>query len=340
MMGETKKILKKLICAGIVILALAGATRQARAATITWHYEDDFNTVKATNNSYDHTPFYPIQSIHPLPALCYWPEREILVFEGAHFTEVPSFLAYAFPLDNVLKRVDCGVFELDVFFYESPFNTYLSYQLSEDGEDWTEASALVEGHNIFCLLPSGSSNTYIKLFGDGVSIDNLSVTICGPKNPDLYHDYHVDLFDFAVLASQWVQAPGVPSADIAPDSGDGVVDINDLAVLAAHWLDCYVTLALGPYPRDNATDVNLKPVLRWWSAPDGVLYHDVYFATDADAVTGADHSSTEFMGRVSETNFNNLYMLQPDTSYFWRIDEVGTVCTTRGALWSFRTMIE
>lgn len=71
-----------------------------------------------------------------------------------------------------------------------------------------------------------------------------------------------------------------------------------------------------------------------------MLYHDVYFATDAGAVTGADHSSTEFMGRVSDTNFNNLYMLQPDTSYFWRIDEVGTVCTTRGALWSFRTMIE
>ena len=341
MNGKTKKNLEKLVYAVIVILALAVGVKEARAATVTWHYEDDFSTTKAETDSYDHTPFYPIQTFHPLPALCYWPEREILVFEGDHFPyEEPAFLAYAFPLDNVLMRVDCGFFELEVLFYESPFPTYLSYQLSENGVDWTEASALVEGHNIFCLLPSGSPTTYIKLFGGGVSIDNLSVTICGPKNPDLYHDYHVDLFDFAVLASQWLQAPGVPSADIAPDSGDGVVDINDLAVLAAHWLDCYVTLARGPYPRDNATDVCLKPVLRWWPAPNGGLYHDVYLGTDADAVTGADHSSTEFMGRVSDTSFNNLYMLQPDTSYFWRIDEVGMVCTTRGALWSFQTLIE
>jgi len=47
----------------------------------------------------------------------------------------------------------------------------------------------------------------------------------------------VDYKDFAVLASQWQQAPGVPSADIAPYPVDGVVNLKDLAAFAEHWLD-------------------------------------------------------------------------------------------------------
>jgi len=334
MSGETKKILKKLICAGVITLSLAAGVREAKAATITWHYEDDFSTAKAMSDSYDHTIFVAMPEYYR-PALCYW--QQMLWFEGLG---EPVFLAYAFPFSDMLAQVNCGTFELDVGFYESPFPTYLSYQLSENGVDWTEASALVEGHNQISLLPSNNPSIYIKLFGDRIYIDNLSVTICGPKNPDLYHDCHVDLFDFAVLASQWLQAPGVPSADIAPDSGDGIVDINDLAVLAAHWLDCYVTLARGPYPRDNAIDVNLRPVLEWWSPGDGVLYHDVYFGTNANAVADADRSSIQFMGTVSNTSFDDLYMLEADTTYYWRVDEVGTACTRRGDVWSFTTLIE
>ena len=48
----------------------------------------------------------------------------------------------------------------------------------------------------------------------------------------------VNLSDFAILASQWNQPPGSPSADIAPQpTVDGAVDILDLAVLAEHWLE-------------------------------------------------------------------------------------------------------
>jgi len=65
-----------------VILALALAPIGARADIITWQYEDDFSTNKAESDSYDHTPFYPIQSFHPLPALCYDNDLETLVFEG------------------------------------------------------------------------------------------------------------------------------------------------------------------------------------------------------------------------------------------------------------------
>jgi len=47
----------------------------------------------------------------------------------------------------------------------------------------------------------------------------------------------VNLVDFAILADQWLQAPSVPPADIAPEDGDGIVDFLDLAVLTEQWLE-------------------------------------------------------------------------------------------------------
>ena len=50
-------------------------------------------------------------------------------------------------------------------------------------------------------------------------------------------DCFLDLNDFAVLASQWMNPPGVPSADIAPPvSGDGIVDSLDLTLFFENWL--------------------------------------------------------------------------------------------------------
>ena len=46
----------------------------------------------------------------------------------------------------------------------------------------------------------------------------------------------VDMRDFAILGAQWRQPPGEPSADIAPDGGNGIVDWFDLAALVDNWL--------------------------------------------------------------------------------------------------------
>ena len=51
---------------------------------------------------------------------------------------------------------------------------------------------------------------------------------------DLYPDGIVNLFDFGVLADRWRQDD--PLADIAPDSGDDIVDFLDLAKLCEKWL--------------------------------------------------------------------------------------------------------
>jgi predicted outer membrane repeat protein len=53
---------------------------------------------------------------------------------------------------------------------------------------------------------------------------------------DLDFDGKVDFADFAILASQWLTVPSVPSADIAPAETDNVVDWQDLMILIDHWL--------------------------------------------------------------------------------------------------------
>lgn len=47
----------------------------------------------------------------------------------------------------------------------------------------------------------------------------------------------VNFADFAILANQWLQPPGIPSADIAPEVPDGFVDMLDLAVFVENWLE-------------------------------------------------------------------------------------------------------
>lgn len=58
-----------------------------------------------------------------------------------------------------------------------------------------------------------------------------------PGPGDINNDGSVDYGDFAILAEQWQQPPGTPSADIAPaPDGDGIVDGFDLSFFAEYWL--------------------------------------------------------------------------------------------------------
>jgi hypothetical protein len=47
----------------------------------------------------------------------------------------------------------------------------------------------------------------------------------------------VDFEDLEILADQWLQPPGNPSADIAPSPVDGIVNFLDFVVMAEHWLE-------------------------------------------------------------------------------------------------------
>jgi pimeloyl-ACP methyl ester carboxylesterase len=54
---------------------------------------------------------------------------------------------------------------------------------------------------------------------------------------DITGNGDVDFADLEVLAEQWLQPPGNPSADIAPvPNGDGIVNFLDFALMAENWM--------------------------------------------------------------------------------------------------------
>ncbi len=58
-----------------------------------------------------------------------------------------------------------------------------------------------------------------------------------PNIADLDGDGVINYDDLFILANQWLQTPGNPSADIAPPpDGDGIVNLEDFAFFARHWL--------------------------------------------------------------------------------------------------------
>ncbi|MHC4096852.1 MAG: hypothetical protein ACYSWZ_03530 [Planctomycetota bacterium] len=149
---------------------------------------------------------------------------------------------------------------------------------------------------------------------------------------DFNHDCIVNSNDFAILAGQWLQGPGIPSADIAPPpTGDGIVDSNDLAVLTGSWLTSPMRplpgQASNPNPTDGALGLDINADLSWSAGFDAVLY-DVYFGTNSPGT---------FQGNQTATTFEPGTMAF-GTTYYWRIDAVNSWGKTGGKVWSFSTM--
>lgn len=92
--------------------------------------------------------------------------------------------------------------------------------------------------------------------------------------------------------------------------------------------------AYGPRPADGMTLVDLDETLTWepgW----GPVFHRVHFGTDYDTIANAAAGT----GQVSATpSFDPPGTLQPDTTYYWRVDESTTTDDVRrGDVWSFTT---
>ena len=102
-------------------------------------------------------------------------------------------------------------------------------------------------------------------------------------------------------------------------------------------------------PTDGACGVNSDIVLKWATGQDVDLhapeYYDFYFGTDFSNVNNADSSwpvgTSVYKGRFpADTSSFDPGGLEPDTYYYWRIDEVNESDTNspyKGAVWSFTT---
>jgi len=95
-----------------------------------------------------------------------------------------------------------------------------------------------------------------------------------------------------------------------------------------------------PNPANGAVDVKQTQIISW-SPGVFAASHQVYFGTDKDAVKNANTGSPEYKGtRDLGSESYDPGMLEWDTAYYWRIDEVNNAnpdSPWTGILWSFTT---
>ncbi len=96
--------------------------------------------------------------------------------------------------------------------------------------------------------------------------------------------------------------------------------------------------ATTPVPADAATNVAINPSLGWTPGLRATA-HRVFLGTDSAAVAAATPSTTGiYRGEQATTTFTPSAALTNSTTYYWRIDEVGTGGVTPGTVWSFTTI--
>ena len=125
---------------------------------------------------------------------------------------------------------------------------------------------------------------------------------------------------------------------------DGVTeDDPDIALKGEVWSFFIAPLtAYDPSPANEARLIGLDPILTWRAGVDAQS-HLVYFGTSAEDVANADQTSPEYKSLllpdivIWQPVADELMTLEPNTCYFWRVDEESANGTQKGEVWSFET---
>jgi hypothetical protein len=83
-----------------------------------------------------------------------------------------------------------------------------------------------------------------------------------------------------------------------------------------------------PYPPDGAT--NATSLVLSWTAGKNAIMHNVHYGTNPDALIPVQMMSME-------TTYDPG-VLEPDMTYYWRVDEFTPTGTVTGPVWSFSTI--
>jgi len=118
--------------------------------------------------------------------------------------------------------------------------------------------------------------------------------------------------------------------------------VDEFDVVTTHKGDVWSFTTPGavgnPQPAYDATDVQMNMILSW-TASDSAASHELYFGTDKNAVRNAGAGSPEHAGsKALDAESHDPGLLEPDTTYYWRVDEVDAQGNTlTGPLWIFTT---
>ncbi len=88
--------------------------------------------------------------------------------------------------------------------------------------------------------------------------------------------------------------------------------------------------AYNPVPADNAKFIDSKDLTLRWTGGFGSKLHTVYFGDDYDTVNNAAGGLPQ-----GTTTYKPAGTLQPNKTYYWRVDEFDAVATYKGDVWNF-----
>jgi len=120
--------------------------------------------------------------------------------------------------------------------------------------------------------------------------------------------------------------------------------VDEFDIIETHKGDVWSFTAEGAVaslkPANGAVDVKQTQIITW-SPGIFAASHQIYFGADEDAVKNADTGSPEYKGtRDLGAESYDPGMLEWDSTYYWRIDEVNNTnpdSPWTGILWSFTT---
>ncbi len=120
--------------------------------------------------------------------------------------------------------------------------------------------------------------------------------------------------------------------------------VDEFDIIETHKGDVWSFTTEGavgnPNPANGAVDVKQTQIITW-SPSVFAASHQLYFGTDKDAVKNAGTGSPEYKGtRDLGSESYDPGMLEWDSTYYWRIDEVNNAnpdSPWTGILWSFTT---
>jgi hypothetical protein len=128
-----------------------------------------------------------------------------------------------------------GVIHDDPCFVTGPLGDYYLSQIAAG--QVVDSPCVDVGSDTAANLGMDIFTTRTDYVGDANTVDMGYHYAISVFPGDLNENGIVNFVDFAILAGQWRDAPGIPSADIAPSGGDGTVDFNDLGLMLRDWIE-------------------------------------------------------------------------------------------------------
>jgi hypothetical protein len=178
---------------------------------------------------------------------------------------------------------------------------------------------------------------------EAVGPDAVILTWTGGYGAKLHTIYFGDDYDVVNNATGGMPL-GLPSYNAGTLETGKVYywRVDEFDALETHKGDVWSFTTPGavgsPRPAYDAKDVGMNATLSW-APSDSAASHELYFGMDKDAVRNAGAGSPEYIGaKALGAESHDPGLLEPDTAYYWRVDEVDAQGnTTKGPLWIFTT---